>query len=111
MYIPQIRRNTGTYAHSFKLLNKKSLKLRLRKCTFAQTENVYLGLIVGNGTVRPDPEKIKVVKDWPLPSTQKELKSFVQCCSFYGRFIHHFSDCSAHLTDMLKKCANGIGMV
>ena len=74
-------------------------------CKFTQTETIYLGLIVGNGTVRPDPEKIKAVKDWPLPTTQKELKSFVQFCSYYGRFIHHFSDCSAPLTDMLKKNA------
>ena len=60
---------------------------------------------MGNGTVRPDPERIKAVKDWPLPTTQKELKSFVQFCSYCGRFIHHFSNCSAPLTDILKKNA------
>ena len=87
----------------FEILRKNSLKLRLHKCTFDQTETKYLGLNVGNGTVRLDPEKIKAVKDWPLPSTQKELKSFVKFCSYYGRFIHHFSNCSAPLTDMLKK--------
>ena len=87
----------------FELLRNNSLKLRIRKSTFAQKETNYLGLIVGNGTVRPDPETIKAVKDWPLPTTQKELKSFVQFCSYYGRFIHHFSDCSAPLTDMLRK--------
>ena len=32
------------------LLRKKSLKLRLRKCTFAQTETIYLGLIVHPST-------------------------------------------------------------
>ena len=87
----------------FELLKKNTLKLRLRKCTFAQNETKYLGLLVGNGTVRPDPEKIKAVRDWPLPTTQKELKSFVQFCSYYGRFIHHFSDCSTLLTDMLMQ--------
>ena len=74
----------------FELLRKNALKLRLHKCTFGQTETNYLGLIVGNGTIRPDPEKIKAVKDWPLPTTQKELKSFVKFCSHYGRFIHNF---------------------
>ena len=74
----------------FELLRKNSLKLRLRKSTFAQTETYYLGLIVGNGTIRPDSENIKAVKDWPLPTTRKELKSFVQFCSYYGRFTHHF---------------------
>ena len=61
----------------FEPLRKNSLKLRLRKCTFARTETIYLGPIVGNGTVRPDPEKFKAAKDWPPPTTQKELKSLV----------------------------------
>ena len=72
----------------FELLRKYSLKPRLRKCTFAQTKTIYSGLMVGNGKVCPDPEKIKVVKNWPLPSTQKEPTSFVQFCSYFGRFIN-----------------------
>ena len=84
----------------FELLKVNSLKLRLKKCTFAQTETKYLGFIVGHGTFRTDPDKVKAVLDWP--STQ-ELKSFAQFCAYYMRFIHHFSDCSTPLTDMLKQ--------
>ena len=62
-------------------LRKNSLKLRRRMCIFAQKETTYLGVIVGNGTLRSDLENVKAVKDWPRPSTQKELKSFVQFCS------------------------------
>ena len=35
--------------------------------------------------------------------TQKQIKSFVQLCSYYGKFIHYFSDCVAPLTDMCRK--------
>ena len=87
----------------FELLKVNSLKLRLKKCTFAQTETKYLGFIVGNGIVRTNPDRVKAVLDWPLPSTQKELKSCVQFCAYYMRFIYHFSDCSTPLTDMLKQ--------
>ena len=54
----------------FEILRKNSLKQRVHKCTFGQKETTYLGLIVGNCTA---PEKIKAVKDWPLPTTQKNL--------------------------------------
>jgi hypothetical protein len=38
-----------------------------------------------------------------VPTTQKEVRSFVQFCNFYARFIHHFSDRTAPLTDLLRK--------
>jgi hypothetical protein len=38
-----------------------------------------------------------------LPGTQKHIKSFVQLCSYYGKFIHHFSDYAAPLTNMCRK--------
>jgi hypothetical protein len=38
-----------------------------------------------------------------VPTTQKEVLSFVQFCNFYARFIHHFSDLTAPLTDLLRK--------
>ncbi len=47
--------------------------------------------------------KVAAVKDWPLPETQKQVKSFVSFCSFYRKFSHHFADCSAPLTDLCRK--------
>jgi hypothetical protein len=38
-----------------------------------------------------------------MPTTQKEVRNFVQFCNFYARFIHHFSDLTAPLTDLLRK--------
>jgi hypothetical protein len=32
-----------------------------------------------------------------------EVRSFLQFCNFYARFIHHFSDLTAPLTDLLRK--------
>ena len=49
------------------------------------------------------PDKISVVRDWPLPKTQKKIMYFVQFCSYYGKFIHHFSNCAAPLTNMCRK--------
>jgi hypothetical protein len=65
--------------------------------------NGYLGFIVGNGALRTAPDKIAIVRDWPLPQTQKQVKSLVQLCSYKGKFIHHFPDCDAPLTDMCRK--------
>ena len=87
------------------MLKKHQLRVRLKKCHWGQKESEYLGVIAGNGHLRCSPAKLSAVKDWPVPSTQKEIKSFVQFCSFYRKFVHHFSDCSAMLTDLCRKNA------
>ena len=85
------------------VLRKNSLHIKLKKCTWAQKETEYLGVIAGNGCLRASPDKLAAVEKWPLPETQRDVKSFVAFCSFYRKFVHHFADCSAPLTDMCKK--------
>ena len=72
------------------------------KKNWSRKETRYLGVIVGNGTLRTAPDKISVVRDWPLPETQNKIKSFVQVYSYYGKFIHHFSDCASPLTNLWR---------
>jgi hypothetical protein len=50
---------------------------------------------------------VSTMKDWPLPQKQKHIKSFVGFYSFYRKFIHHFADYSAPLTDLCRKSLPG----
>jgi hypothetical protein len=47
----------------FELLAQHQFFLKPQKCSFAQHQIAYLGHIVTNGTVAPDPEKIKAIVD------------------------------------------------
>ena len=82
------------------LLRKHKLHIKLSKCSFGKKETEYLGVIAGNGNLRPSPKKLEAVRNWPLPTTQKQVKSFVCFCSFYRKFVHHFSDCAAPLIQL-----------
>ena len=44
--------------------------LKMEKCTFESLYVYYLGIIVGNGTVRIDPKKVKAVGEWPTPEKE-----------------------------------------
>mmetsp|Transcript_32607 Transcript_32607/g.82239 ORF Transcript_32607/g.82239 Transcript_32607/m.82239 type:complete len:736 (-) Transcript_32607:576-2783(-) len=63
----------------------------------------YLGYTVADGKLSVSEAKVAAVRDWPVPKTQSEVRSFVQFCNFYSKFIHHFSDLTAPLTDLLRK--------
>lgn len=61
--------------------------LKHSKCLFAQRQLEYLGhIILGNG-IEPDPSKVVAMIQWPIPSSQKDLRSFLGLIGFYQHFI------------------------
>jgi hypothetical protein len=82
---------------------EEGLKIRFKKCFFGHEEMEYLGYNVSAGKILVSSKKVEAVADCLVPTTHKEVRSFVQFCNFYARFIHHFSDLTAPLTDLLRK--------
>jgi hypothetical protein len=50
-----------------------------------------------------DPVKIAGVAEWPVPTSKKEVQSFVGFTNFYRRFISNFSHHVCPLFDLTKK--------
>ena len=59
--------------HILDKLEKYDLFLKPEKCKFHQHEVEYLGVIIGNGTVKMDPVKIQGIMEWPTPKTVKDV--------------------------------------
>ena len=47
-------------------------------------------------------ERIKAVKNWPKPTSVRDIQVFISFANFYQRFIQDFSRIAASLTSMLK---------
>ena len=62
----------------------------------------YLGYVVADGKVFPDPDKVSAIKNFTLPKTIKELRSFLGLSNFCGQFISHYATIAAVLNDLLK---------
>jgi hypothetical protein len=77
--------------------------LRHKKRRFGLQKMEYLGCIVPDGTILISTKKVETVGDCPLPTTQKEIRCFVQFCNLHAKFIHHSSDVTAPLSDLLQK--------
>ncbi len=95
---------------AFKTLRNNTLSIKMVKCFWAKREAEDLGFIIGNGNVRRSPSKVIALKYWTLPETRKHIKSFVAFCSFNRKFIHHFAECSAPLTDLCRTYLPGRGL-
>ena len=77
--------------------------MKLSKCSFAQTELVYLRHIISAQGVATDPSKVAIVQNWPTPSSAKEVRSFLGLAGYYRKFVQNFGAISKPLTSLLKK--------
>lgn len=48
-------------------------------------------------------DKIKAIRDWPVPEKLHDIRSFLGLCVFYRRFIHNFSSRAKPLTQLIRK--------
>ena len=79
------------------------LFLKLKKCKFKRTQMEYLGMVIEEGKISMDPVKLKGIKDWPIPTTVKQVQSFLGFGNFYRKFIHKYLEIAKPLNDLLKK--------
>lgn len=60
----------------FRHLASANLTVNLSKCDFARATVIYLGRLVGLGTVPPICPKVLAIDQFPAPTTKKELMRF-----------------------------------
>ena len=84
-------------------LKEVNLLVQIEKCELLKSEVCYLGFIVNKDGVKPNPEKIRVVKEFPRPKNVKNIRQFIGLCSFYRKHIKNFAKVSKPLTKLLDK--------
>lgn len=89
----------------FGRLRAAGLTVKPAKCQFGMSECIYLGHVVGNGVIRPDPEKLAAVKMFPTPTTKKQVRAFLGLTGYYRKFIPKYAAIATPLTDLTRKNA------
>ena len=72
-------------------LSNFGLQLKTKKCTFMQTEVVFLGHIVGRTGLACDPAKLSEARNWHAPDKVKGVRQFVGFVGYYRRFVKDFA--------------------
>eukprot|EP00253_Pinus_taeda_P011257 PITA_11257 len=110
----------GTYAYNvlpFGLCNSPATFQRAVLAIFADLVHdcvdvymddfsVYvLGHYISCQGIKVDPSKIQIIVNFPIPKTQKDVRSFLGYASYYKRFIEHFSKIALPLFKLLARDA------
>lgn len=71
---------------------------------FDATEIIFLGHMITQENVRPDPQRAAIIQDCKQPQTFCELCKFLGMIHFYRRHMKHTAENQSILNDYLK-CA------
>jgi Reverse transcriptase (RNA-dependent DNA polymerase) len=66
----------------FELLQSHQLCLNEKKYEFEQLSLMYLRFIISNGELKIDPNKMKAIREWFIPSNVTKVKSFMGACQY-----------------------------
>ena len=83
----------------FTALQQAELKIKASKCEFFKSHVYYLGFLIGESG------KVEAINKITTPTSIEEVKHFNGMCSYYQKFIPHFSDITKCFNDMMKKGA------
>jgi hypothetical protein len=87
----------------FKRLRFYGLKLKAKKCNFFKENLIYLGHEISKAGVKPDQRLVDSVQKFPIPRTNKQIKSFLGMSGYYRKFICNYANLALPLTKQLGK--------
>ena len=84
-------------------LEEAGLKVKPSKCCLARREVSFLGHVVSAQGIATDPAKVRSVRNWPVPRTLTEVRSFLGLAGYYRAFIPQFATVAKPLSALADK--------
>ena len=90
----------------FEALRNANLTLKVSKCHFCRNEIKYLGHIITRNGIKPDPELVSAVKEFPRPQKTKDVQAFLGLTGYYRRFIQNYAKIAKPLLKQIRNIDN-----
>lgn len=110
VYLDDIIIATDDFDKHFEILEKLAqrisaagLTISVSKSRFCMQSLKYLGYIVSQEGIKPDPEKVAAIENYPAPKTVKDVRRLIGLTGWYRRFIPNFATITAPITNLVKK--------
>ena len=79
------------------------LKLNREKCLFKQKEIRFLGHIIDQSGVRPDPDKVKAIQQLSPPTDVHDLKRVLGMVNYLGKYVPNLATVGEPLYELLRR--------
>lgn len=83
-------------------LAKYELKLNLKKCQFAYETVNFLGYAASKEGIRPNESHIQAIKEYPMPTTLRQVRSCLGLFSYFRKFIPNHAKIAHPLQRLMR---------
>lgn len=94
-FSPDLVTHTQVVREVLLRLLKNQLFVKAEKCEFHSPSVAFLGYIISEGQIEMDQSKVRLIQDWPIPSSRKEVQRFLGFANFYMKFRRNFGSIAA----------------
>ena len=84
-------------------LSRAGITVKPASCRFLEPSLSYLGYVISREGVKPDPANVAAVRDWPVPKTTKDVRTFMGFAAYYRRFVQDYAQVASPLQRMVAK--------
>ena len=88
---------------TLELYRQAKMQPRKDKCIFAVQEIEFVRHLISPKGHRPLPAVVQIIREYPAPSSLRELKSFLGLINYYRDFIDTFSEMASPLYELTQK--------
>ncbi|KAK3726556.1 hypothetical protein QZH41_001958 [Actinostola sp. cb2023] len=81
----------------------KGIKLNKEKMQFKQKQVSYMGHVITDEGLQPDPNKIKAIVNMPTPTDKEGVQRILGMANYVQRFAPKLTDVTKPLRDLIKK--------
>lgn len=106
IHTPDADRNIELIDQVLRRLINIGLKVDMKKCQFMKTEIQFLGRIVSNHGIRPDPSRTADIDKHMTLTSAKQVRSFLGLAGYYRKYIKGFANLAKPLSDLTKAGVN-----
>ena len=88
---------------------KANLKLNSKKMNLKKQQVKFMGHVITQDGLKPDPDKVKAVKNMPKPKCKQEVLSLLGFINYLARFLQKLSEVAQPLRDLTRPNAHSFG--
>ena len=79
------------------------LKVNREKCEFCCSSVRYLGFLLDQDGLCPDPNRVTALLNYPMPTNIRQLRGFLGIVNWYERIMKHCAELKVPLLKLLRK--------
>jgi len=84
-------------------LEENNLYVKPEKCAWKVQKVNFLGVVMGQGRIEMEEDKVAGVLNWPVPKTVRDVRKFLGLANYYRRFVKDFAKLAQPLNDLTRK--------